>query len=134
MNRFYEMGKTAALQKLGQGGILRQLGTAARSAYRGLSPEATRALHRAGAGAGLGAAGGTAADDFSARGIFGGAALGAGAGLAAHKGLDFLKHRGHMSGAKQLDLLRYADAQQRHRLAKDLIAEMTPQTKQLRLF
>ena len=85
MDRFYEMGKEAALRKLGQGGFLRQLGAAAKGAYKGLSPEATQALQRMGIGAGLGAAGGAAADDFSLRGMLGGAALGAGAGAGYHK-------------------------------------------------
>lgn len=112
MDRFYEMGKYAALAKLGQGGLLRQLASAAKGAYKGLSPEAAQAVQRMGAGAGLGAAGGAAADDFSLRGMLGGAALGAGAGAGYHKLRNLIRQalirkeigRPLAAEGKQLDL------------------------------
>ena len=95
---FYRQGCEAAFEKLGQGGLLKQLG----GAWKGLTPGAQQALTRTGIGAGIGGVGGAVAD--TPGGALGGALLGAGAGYGAHRGLDFLKHRGHITGAKQTGL------------------------------
>lgn len=92
---FYKLGYVVALEKLGQGGLLKQLGTA----WKGLTPGAQQALTRTGIGAGVGAVGGAALD--TPGGALGGALAGGALGYGAHRGLDFLKHRGHMTGARQ---------------------------------
>lgn len=112
---FYVAGAHAALEKLGYAsGLLRQLGTAARSAYKGLSPEAAQAVRHMGAGAGYGAMGGALTGDMSLGDILGGAALGAGGGLGYSK-LRGLQQQARMQKAlgrplvstgKQLSLFR----------------------------
>lgn len=96
---FYGVGITRALEKLG---ILKEVGTALRTGWEALNPSAQLAAKRMALGAGVGGVGGSVLD--TPGGALGGAALGAGVGLGAHKGLGFLKHRGHTSGAKQLGL------------------------------
>jgi hypothetical protein len=86
LKRHYALGAHAAMEKLGYaGGLLRQLGAAAKGAYKGLSPEAAQAVRHMGAGAGFGAMGSALTGDTSLGGLLGGAALGAGGGLGYSK-------------------------------------------------
>ena len=76
MNRFYMMGKTAALQKLGQGGL--------GAAWKALGGAGQGAVKRVGVGmAGGGLAGGLAGGDMQSA-LLGAGLGGAGMGAAGH--------------------------------------------------
>jgi hypothetical protein len=85
MNEFYKLGQEAALEKLGQGGLLRSIGTAAKGTWEGMTPAAQGIAKRLGAGAGIGAAGGALAGGEEHRGT--GALLGGGLGALGMAGL-----------------------------------------------
>jgi len=93
---FYQHGVNTAFEKLG---LLKELGTAAKGAWGGLSGGAQQAVKRMGVGAGAGAVGGGVMD--TPGGMLGGAVAGAGMGLGAHKGLQYLKGQGGVAGLKQ---------------------------------
>jgi len=88
MNEFYKLGQDAALEKLGQGGLLRSIGTAAKGTWEGMTPAAQGIAKRLGAGGAVGAAGGAAVGGEGNRGtgaLLGGALGGLGmAGLGRH--------------------------------------------------
>lgn len=77
-DHFYQLGRNTALEKLGQGGLLRSIGQAAKTTWKGMTPAAQGIAKRMGAGGAVGALGGGLAGGEEHRGM--GALLGGAGG------------------------------------------------------
>lgn len=85
MHEFYKLGQDSALEKLGQGGLLRSIGQAAKGTWGSMTPAAQGIATRLGAGGAVGGVGGAIAGGEEHRGL--GGLLGAGTGALGMAGL-----------------------------------------------